>query len=383
MVIPYFIPAWSYGGPVKVCYEYAKNLIKRGHLVTVATTDTLDNASRIKNLTETIDDIKVYRFRNLSNRLAKNYNAYLPILFPFWLFVNINKYDVIYCHDLFTFQNFVVGIIAKVFNKQFLIQPHGAFSPIRKKSRFFYLKKVYMSLFENFLKKSKNIIVLTKNEKEDFTNIYPEVSSKIVIIPNGITPQDSNLQPSIIRQKYHIPSENKVIGYIGRIQYIKGIDISLEILRDLKNKLPFTYLIIGPDEGEKSKILTLIQEYSLYDNVIFTGQLEGQEKIDTIAACDMFLFTSRNEGLPMTVLEVASLGIPQIVSHDCHVPEIESSKSGYVIDIKNKIEFQQKILKILNNPLLHNTMSKNSKKMIQDYFHINKITDIIEQTLKS
>ena len=65
-VIPYFVPAYSYGGPVKVCFDISKELVKRGHQVTVATTDTLDGDNRILKLEEEIDGINILRFKNFN-----------------------------------------------------------------------------------------------------------------------------------------------------------------------------------------------------------------------------------------------------------------------------------------------------------------------------
>ena len=76
-VIPYFVPAWDYGGPVQVAYRVSREMIKRGHEVTVYTTDTLKANSRIEKTEEVIDGIKVKRFSNLSNFLAYRENSCL------------------------------------------------------------------------------------------------------------------------------------------------------------------------------------------------------------------------------------------------------------------------------------------------------------------
>ena len=48
IITPYFEPAWAYGGPPKVLSDLSKYLIKKGHQVTVYTTDVLDKNSRQK-----------------------------------------------------------------------------------------------------------------------------------------------------------------------------------------------------------------------------------------------------------------------------------------------------------------------------------------------
>jgi len=166
-VIPYFIPAYSYGGPVKVCFDVSKELVRRNHSVTVVTTDTLDEKKRIKKLEEEADGIKIIRFRNVSNWMAKKLNGYLPLGFYLWTKSNIKKFDFVHCHDFFTLQNIIVSYFCKKYNVPFVIQPHGSLSSVRKNARFSFVKKIFLKIFFNVLKNSKNIIALTENEIGD------------------------------------------------------------------------------------------------------------------------------------------------------------------------------------------------------------------------
>ena len=84
-VTPYFYPAWTFGGPVKAVYELSKELVKKGHDVTVYTTDVCDRVSRSdvkSNAPVQVDGIRTYYFRNISKALACNYQLFLsPSLF--------------------------------------------------------------------------------------------------------------------------------------------------------------------------------------------------------------------------------------------------------------------------------------------------------------
>lgn len=378
-VIPYFIPAYKYGGPVKVCFDVSKELVNRGHDVTVVTTDTLDGVNRVELLTEEKEGINIIRFRNISNRLVKYFNGYLPTGFYTWIKYNLRFYDVVYCHDLFTFQNIIVSHFCKKYNVPYNVQPHGVLSPIRQKARFKKIKHLFLTIFNNVLKHSKYIVALTQNEKMEILSHYPNFENKIKVIPNGIKMDESTSIPKInIHLKYGINPDNKIIAYIGRIQYIKGIDLSLQILAQLRNKLDFTYLIIGPDEGEKYKLEKQIVSLGLDNHVIFTGLLEGVEKLATIKSCDLFLFTSRSEGLPMTILEVAALGVPQIISENCNVPELAISKAGFVIKQEQIDLATDLIINIMEDQDLQNSLSLNAIKMVREYFDLNIVCDQIE-----
>jgi glycosyltransferase involved in cell wall biosynthesis len=384
-VIPYFVPAYSYGGPLKVCFDISKELIKRGHEVTVVTTDTLDGKNRIKLLEEEIEGVKIVRFRNLSNYAAKYFNAYLPFGFYRWAKKNLQTYDIVHCHDFFTLQNIIVSYFCRKYKIPFIVQPHGTLSPVRQNARFKLLKKTFLSLFNSVLNYSSSIIALTQHEKSEIIQINNLLNKKTIVIPNGIHSEDfRNIEKINLHHIYKIPIQNRIIGFLGRIQYIKGLDISIEILGGLKNELEFTFLIIGPDEGERKNLEKQIKELGLENRVIFAGILSGKEKLASIKSCDLFLFTSRNEGLPMTILEIAALGIPQIISKECHVPEIEVYNAGFEIDF-DKIEmFKTKILQVLNDKNLINQLSINSIKMVSEHFELkNKVSQLEELYKKS
>jgi glycosyltransferase involved in cell wall biosynthesis len=306
----------------------------------------------------------------------------LPIGFFSWAKNNIKNFDVVYCHDFFTLQNITIAHFCKKYSVPFIVQPHGTLSTVRQKSKAYLLKKIFLEIFSNVLKNSKHIVALTENEKREITTIDKTLKNKIVVIPNGLNLEEfENVQKINLHDKFSIPKENKIIGYIGRVHRIKGIDISLEILAKLKEIINFTYLIIGPDEGEKEKLEKSVKELGLKNNVIFTGILEGHGKLETIKSCDLFLFTSRSEGLPMTILEIAALGVPQIISKNCNVPEIEKYGAGFEFSLEDKNKMTEKIQDFFINKNNIENLGGNATRMAKNHFDIIKISKKIENIL--
>src|ERR1051326_2970540 len=80
-VIPYFAPAWGYGGPPRVAFDMARHLVARGHQVHVLTTDAYDADHRINPSQQTMDGVFVHRARNLNNRWAWQFKVFLPLGF--------------------------------------------------------------------------------------------------------------------------------------------------------------------------------------------------------------------------------------------------------------------------------------------------------------
>lgn len=374
-VVPYFAPAWSYGGTVSVSFSFAKELVRLGHNVTVATTDVFDAKSRNNKLIETIDGIKVFRFKNVNNTIARNFNFYTPLGFKRWLKQNILNYDVVHIHELFTYQSIVTSQLCRKHHKPYVIQPHGSLFRVASRSRFYLIKNLIIKRFTSLVLGSNAVIVLNGKERKGVTDILPQVVSKIKIVPNGLDLNEfDNIERIDLHRLYNIPRQNKIIAFIGRIKFIKGLDISLRALASIKNDIDFTFLIIGPDEGEKSNLEKIADRLEIRDRVIFTGLISGTKKLETLKSADLSLLLSRSEGQPTTLLESAALGLPIICSRESNLPEVEKYRAGFVVD--NEQQAEEKIKLILNSAQMRRQFSQNALGLAES-FNISKCAQML------
>lgn len=382
IVIPYFMPAISYGGPVKVAYDLARGLVRRGHEVTVATTDALDDKDRVVLTREILAGMNVIRFRNLSNLLAKKVNGYLPLNFIPWIIKNAQEFDVVHCHDVFSLQTLVTGSVCGSWGVPYLIQPHGSLSPVRRSARFYQVKRGILGAFRSVLARASGFVALTEEEKESIAATIKTGKEKTAVIPNGLDHEDFlRVEPMDLHHRFGIRKGQQIIGFIGRLAYIKGLDISLDVLSRLKDRHDFTFLIIGPDEGEQSRLIELADHLGLTDRIIFAGTLDGRDKLRVVRSCDLFLFTSRDEGLPMTVLEVAALGVPQVISTECHVPEVAEYRAGFVHPCHDVSGFTASLERLLDGYADKNVMGANAQQMVRERFSAEQVLDQLESLL--
>jgi glycosyltransferase involved in cell wall biosynthesis len=393
-IIPYYVPAYSYGGPVKSVHELASTLVKYGNQVTVATTDSFDAQTRNPVLHETIDGVSVIRFRNVSNRLAKSMNVYLPLGFRAWLTTNIKYYDIIHCHDFFTYQNIFTSYFCRKQNKPLLIQPHGCLGKAHIKNKNFLLKKIFLFCFSSIFINADRIVALTKAEQKNLQSHLPDRinPAKIIVIPNGIDIEtQNNIKRINLHTKYNLTPSTKLFFFLGRVHPIKGIDYTLRTIQELaarKKSTPFRndsfdssglpdfhFFIVGPDEGgERKRLEKLTSQYRLHDHVTFVGALYGMEKYNFIASCDLMILLSLGEGLPVTVLEAAALEIPSILSKQCHVPEIAQEGGGYEVDKEKYRENAQIIENCLREPKQLERMGVKAKIAAKKNFSIRLTT---------
>lgn len=372
IVIPYFIPAYGYGGPIKVAYDHAIWLQKLWYEVSVVTTDALDAKSRVTKLEETIDNIKIFRFKNINNKRAKFHNAYLPLWMKKRLKNNISNYDIVHIHDILNLPAIWASKSAKKNNIKYFIHPHGTLSDTRVQAKRSFTKKIVLKTFHKMLDQATGIFALTKQEETEIAK-YSN-NKNIFHLPNGLDLTEfENIQKIDLHKKYNLEKNCTIFTFLGRIQYIKGLDIAFKLLAEY-NKINQNrvYLIIGPDEGEQDKLEKLAEELGIADKIIWYGMSSGIEKLSLLASGDVFLFTSRAEGFPMTILEALASGLPAFISTGCNLPEIKEAKCGSVVVneevgnnvrkleeiVENKLQYNKNIEAFLNNYQVENILDK-------------------------
>lgn len=319
-IIPFFAPAWGFGGPVRVCFDISQEFVKKGHAVTVLTTDAYDHLKRINQVCEEIDGIKVIRFRNLSNRLAKGYNLFMPKEFKKYFKEHVKDYDIVHLHAFFTILNAVAAPICLKNKVPYVLHLHESPIPQKILGKVF-LKKIFNALIgKKILFGASKILVPTSSEKKTIVDKFPILESKIEIIPNSIK-ATRVVEPdkAKLRKKYGFENEDKIILSLSRLSRIKRIDRALKNFSKIKDP-DFKLLIVGPDEGgNQKKLERLCNDLKLQKKVIFWGAVEGKEKDDLYFLSDLYLLLSEYESFSMTCLEALQHGLPLCLSKEVGV----------------------------------------------------------------
>jgi glycosyltransferase involved in cell wall biosynthesis len=371
-VIPSFAP--KFGGTVSSVFIVSKELAKRGHSITLITSD-LDFD---KNYAQTLEEfgVEIIPFHTVANFGLFKYTPSLKK----WLKNNIRQYNVIHLHDFRAYQNISIPNLALQNNNPYLIQAHGSVLPFFEKK---LLKRLYDVVWGNkILKNASRVIALCEAEAEQYRTMgVPE--NKIVIIPNGLDlSQFLNLpEKGTFRSKYGISENEKIVLFLGRIHKIKGIDLLIDAYSDLLKELPNIRLVIaGPDDNYLSVIKKQIQREKLDKSPLLTGPLYGQEKLAAYIDADVFVLPSRYETFPNTLMEAWACGTPVIVTKRCLISDIVE-KAGYVsaFDVK---ELKNTIKIVLNDEKQRMINVNAGLELIKNELNISSCLDQIEKVYK-
>jgi glycosyltransferase involved in cell wall biosynthesis len=380
-VIPYFVPAWAYGGPVPVAYQISKELVKRGHEVVVYTTDTLDQKARQKTGYLETEGIKIYYFRNISNSLAWKRFFLSPGIMP-RISKEIKTFDVIHLHEFRTFHNIAVHHYAKKYSIPYVLHAHGSVATYFQKGT---LKRIFDRLWGyKILRDATKVIAVTPMEAEQYKSMGVS-ERRIEIVPNGIdlAEFDDLPQRGGFRKKYDLDYNQKMILYLGRIHKIKGLDVLAKAFADLSKELNNVKLVIaGPDDGYLPALKQLIKKLQIEEKVLLPGPLYGEEKLKAYVDADVYVLPSIYETFPVGVLESCACGTPVIVTDRCGIADVIDGQAGLVVPY-DKDQLSSAILRMIGDEKARCEFAKRGKSLVGEQFTWEKIAKQLESIYES
>lgn len=182
-------------------------------------------------------------------------------------------------------------------------------------------------------------VVLTDCDK----NKYPRFFSKNLKRIYNFT---------ILPSQCYLRHNNKTVLTVGRLEKIKGYDLLLPIWKKVVDKVKDCKLLIVGDGIMKEELLQQIEQLDLSNSVRI---LPPTPKVaDYYKASSIYVMTSRSEGLPMVLIEAKSCGMT-CLSYNCPIGPheiIRDAKDGYIIPVGNDKIYAQRLIELLQNPLL-------------------------------
>ncbi|UTE73406.1 glycosyltransferase family 4 protein [Rossellomorea marisflavi] len=317
-------------------------------------------AANFSDVNERLNDLKIIQHHfdiERSPFSLKNIKAYKQLK----KIMRIEKFDAVHCHSP------MGGVIARIASRSegitnILYTAHGYHfykgSPI--------INWLLYYPIERFLAQLTRVLITIN--KEDYENSKKFKAEKIFHVPGiGVNVQKFKKvknRRGEIRKQLGIKEDTIVILSIGELIKRKNYETALKSIAKVSAS-NVEYLICGTGQLEKSlKNLSLNLDVS--GKVRFLGFRNDIAEI--CAAADLFLFPSHQEGLPVSVMEAMSAGLPVICSSIRGNEDlITEGVNGYLVNPKDEVGFAEKINNLISNPLLCKKMSLNNIKKIESY----------------
>lgn len=377
-VTPYYAPAYAYGGVTRSVEGMARALARRGHTVTVLTTDAFDrDLAYAGSLDEVLDGVTVRRARNLSLRLRARLNLSTPLRLRALAGEIIPQADAVHVHEFRTVENLLVTPLAERLGKPLILSPHGTLALSTGRSG---LKRAWDALLSPALaRRFGGVISLSAAEQADAQTLWQAfgAAAQFSIVPNGVDPAEYAALPGreAFRQRYGLGS-GPVCLFMARLHPRKGIEPLIRAFQQAA--VPEARLVIaGPDEGLLAHLRGLAGE-----GVVFTGFLSGAERLAALAAADLLALPAVGEGLPMGVLEAMAAGLPVLISPGCNLPEVAAAGAG--LEVEPEVEVLAEGLRtLLSDPARRAQMGAAARRLVEARFTWDAVAGQLEGVYRS
>ena len=365
-----------YGGPSKACRDMARAIARRGHAVSIFTTN-MDGPGELDVPTDrpvVEDDVAV---------------SYYPIGVPrFWgtswplaagLKRAISGFDVVHLHSLYLFHDWATGHYCQAAGVPYILRPHGTLDPyIYHRHR---LRKAVMdTLFQNRVLRGAAAIHYTTEEEMRLAEPYA-CGAPGAVVPHGLDIADYEglPPPGSFRARHSEIGDKTIVLFFGRLNFKKGLDILARAFGSVASARNDVHLVLaGPDDGMLAKTRGCLREAGVLDRATFTGMLLGEEKLALLGDADLFVLPSHSENFGIAVVEAMACGLPVAISDKVNIwREVEGAGAGAVSPPEAEA-FAAAIAGLLDDPARRRVMGEAGQGLVANAFDWSRVAERLE-----
>ena len=339
MQIDFIISSIKGGGAERVMVLLANYFASKGHQIRIITFST--------TIAYTIDrkvEVSILDKSNIKNHKLK-------WLYNLFLFYKKKKNRPSILISFSTLTNMISIIIAKLYHIKIIVSEHNN-----------HLRVPNPKFLTNFTRNTlyplaDTVTVLTKYDVE----FYEKKGSKVTVMPNPctFTPIEKSLK-----------NREKTILAVGRLNRYnhKGFDNLIDIVKEaFEGNDEWVLKILGDGDRGLSFLKEKVSQYGLENKVIFEGFCSNVAEY--MEKSEIFILSSRYEGLPMVLLEAMSQGM-SCISYDCITGPSDIITHGYngiLVKDQDKDLMVKELKELMNDFELRETLSKNAIKSLNSF----------------
>lgn len=377
MKIAHVITRLIVGGAQENTIFTVEGLIKKGYKVDLISGPTKGPEGSLEDRVKE-KGINLIIIKELVREINPFYDliAFFKLLFIF----RKNKYNIVHTHSA---KAGILGrISAKIANPKSIVihTVHGLpFHPYQNKILNFlyiFLEKIASFFTEHYI-----CVGEIMKEKSLKAGIGKDFQYSVIYSGFELQPYFENIKKrEILREKYGINENEKVIGMIGRLFYLKGQEYLIKAFKEIVREFPNTKLLLVGDGILKEKLEKYAKENKIYDKVIFTGLIVPEKIPDYVSIMDILVHTSLREGLPRAVAQGFAGGKPVVAFDIDGAKEIVlNMKTGFLVPPCDINSLKEKIVFLLKHPEIAEKMGKEGQELIKRNFSVEKMVDDIEK----
>jgi len=244
---------------------------------------------------------------------------------------------------------------------------------------------LYGRALQSFLEKADQFIVIDPETYDRYTQRVPHRRDRFHLFPTAIDvdqfkPIDNFDRPAE-RLRFGLPSAGKMVLFVGRLSWRKGVDLLLRAFSLVSAQVPDAFLAIAGMGEDRAALETLVHELNLEGRVFFLGKVPHLPSLDLPSlfnAADVSVVASLQESLALVITEALACGTPVVSTSVGIAPKvIRDGITGYIVQSREPSEMATRIVQIIQDRKYD---PAECVAAAQEYGETSKpICDVIEQ----
>jgi glycosyltransferase involved in cell wall biosynthesis len=341
-VTPYYEGAWAYGGIPRLATALARGLARRGHHVTVCTTDAADGDARLCRpdvpssphrlarlrpwpALQAGDGVELRVFPNVSNHLAHRFQLFLPLGLGPYLRARAGGFDVAHLHGYHHLPGAVAARHLGHAGVPYVLAPNGTARRIER-------RRLAKRLFDatagrGVLPGAARVLAVSQAERAQLLRLGVS-PARIRLAPNPVdlAEFEPRPEPGALRSRLGLDGRPLVL-YLGQLTPRKNVDVLIRAIAAL-DRPDVELVVAGSDMGVGQALRREAGRRGLASRAHFTGVLRGRERLRALADADLVVYPSRDEVFGLVPLEALLAGTSVIVAGDAGCGEIVARVGG-------------------------------------------------------
>lgn len=210
------------------------------------------------------------------------------------------------------------------------------------------------------------VVVLSEEWREFFSKEICD-PQKIRVVHNGV---EVPKEPLISYESHHIL-------FLGRLDSRKSPEVLIEAL-SLMDEDFSDWVVDFAGDGDSSAYEAIAQERGVKERVVFHGWLSGDNREEIIRNASIFCLPSKNEGMPMSLLEAMSFGIASVSTPVGGIPQIiKNGRNGYLFPIDDSVELSRILLNLMEDSEKRKMIGMRGRDTVLEQFNVKTSIEAI------
>ena len=328
-VVPTYLPAVRYGGPIRSVHALCRELAAAGHDVQVFTT-SVDGPSDSDVPLMVPVDVEGVKVTYFPSRVLRRLYWSPPMGRA--LRASTAGFDAVHLHSVFLWPILAGARAARANGIPYVISPRGMLVPelIRRKSRF--VKEAWIRLVDRPNLEAAAAVHATSSIEAQHIASFGWRLPPIAMIPHGVDDPPPPSQAALSSDVAAALSGGPMVLSFGRLSWEKGLD---RVIAALAEAPSVRAVMAGDDAGGHADYLASeAARLGVTDRVtIIARHVSGADKEALFAAARLFAMTSLSENFGIAAFEAMRRGVPVLATPDVGMSEIvRDTQAGLVVD---------------------------------------------------